>query len=298
MSDAGAEISNLGYVVVGAQDLEAWSRFASDILGLQVKAAPDGNSLTLRMDEYVQRILVQKSDDEDIFEAGWEFETPEKLEAYVERLRGIGQAVERGGPALCGERRVEMLYHCDDPSGFRHAFYTGPHIAPMTDAWHSKVMRGRFETGRLGIGHIVIRSKDLDQSVDFYRKVLGLKLSDYIRAELAPGVKVDVTFMHTTGGRHHSLATGTMPGNKRLGHLMLQVQDMNDVGLAYDRCIAAGLPMLMHLGRHPNDLTFSFYVKSPSGFAVEYGHGGIVVDDATWKVSTHPRLSDWGHKFG
>jgi len=111
-------------------------------------------------------------------------------------------------------------------------------------------------------------------------------------------VKMDLTFMHTKTGRHHSLATGKVPGEKRLGHLMVQVKDMNDVGLAYDRCVAAGLPIIMHLGHHPNDQMFSFYVRSPSGFAIEYGHGGIVVDDATWKVVTHTRLSDWGHRRG
>ncbi|MFD0567797.1 hypothetical protein ACFQ2M_41870 [Kitasatospora saccharophila] len=38
---------------------------------------------------------------------------------------------------------------------------------------------------------------------------------------------------------------------------------------------------------HPNDHMFSFYVRTPSGFSVEYGWGGLLIDDATWY---HDRL--------
>lgn len=299
MTDLPADISSLGYVVLGGSDLDAWAGFARDILGFHVSADEGGNALALRMDERSHRVIVEKSDADDILEAGWEFDTEAQLARYVERLRAQGVAVERAGREACARRRVEALYYCDDPNGFRHAFYFGPRIASMSDPFRSTVLRGTgFVTGALGVGHIVVRAIDAAASLDFYRNTLGLKVSDYIRAEIVPGVDVDITFFHTTGGRHHSLATGSLPGEKRIGHLMVQLQDINDVGLAYDRCIAAGLPIVMHLGRHPNDRMFSFYVRSPSGFAIEYGHGGIVVDDANWQVVTHQRLSDWGHRRG
>ena len=40
----------------------------------------------------------------------------------------------------------------------------------------------------------------------------------------------------------------------------------------------------------------SFYVKTPAGFDIEYGWGGIAVDDATWRVGQYDRPSIWGHK--
>ena len=51
----------------------------------------------------------------------------------------------------------------------------------------------------------------------------------------------------------------------------------------------------MGLGRHPNDRMFSFYVHTPSGFLLEFGAGGIVVDDADWEIKSYTRLSEWGH---
>ncbi|KAA0999724.1 glyoxalase [Paraburkholderia panacisoli] len=297
MANMAAAISNLGYVVFGVKDLGAWADFAHNLMGFQIGTRDGGNALVLRMDEHVQRIVLEKSDADDIQEAGWEFETEDELERYAQQLRVSGLAVMQGERDYCAQRCVEKLYYCEDPNGYRHAFYYGPAIAPMTDPFRSSVLRGAgFETGRLGIGHILTRSDNYPESVAFYRSVLGLRVSDYIREEREPGIVVDATFMHTKTGRHHSLATAAIPGPKRLNHVMVEVKEMDDVGLAYDRCMAAGAPMLLHLGHHPNDQMFSFYVQTPSGFALEYGCGGIVIDDATWKVVNYSKLSDWGHK--
>ena len=51
------------------------------------------------------------------------------------------------------------------------------------------------------------------------------------------------------------------------------------------------------IGRHPNDRMFSFYCKVPGGFELEYGCGGVrIEDDATWEQKRFDRISTWGHK--
>lgn len=292
-----AEITNLGYAVFGVSDLARWEQFAVDLLGLQVGHREPGKLLTLRMDEYEQRIVLEQGAEDDVRVAGWELSSIDELEAYVAQLRANGAAVEACSAEKALARRVERLYSLADPNGFHHEFYFGPAIATMTKPFNSPLMVGRgFNTGPLGIGHLLPRSIDYKVSVDFYTKVLGLKISDYIREEMAPGIVADATFMHTSTGRHHSLATAAIPGNKILNHLMIEVQDMDDVGLAYDRCVKAGYPMVLELGHHPNDKMFSFYVETPSGFAIEYGWGGIVIDESKWRVISYTKMSDWGHK--
>jgi len=292
-----AQISNLGYTVFGVSDLARWESFAVDLLGFQVGRREGGKLLTLRMDEHEQRVVLEQGAEDDLRVAGWQLDTEDELEAFVEQVRAQGIQVERYSDALARERRVEKLYSCADPMGYRHEFYFGPAQVPDTRPFASSLFVGRgFRTGPLGIGHLLPRTNDYKGSVDFYRKVLGLKVSDYIREELAPGIVADATFFHTKTGRHHSLATAAIPGQKILNHFMVEVQDMNDVGLAYDRCVKAGCPIALELGHHPNDKMFSFYVVSPSGFAIEYGWGGIVIDDDHWQVLSHDKLSDWGHK--
>ena len=52
----------------------------------------------------------------------------------------------------------------------------------------------------------------------------------------------------------------------------------------------------MDIGKHPNDEMVSFYSRSPSGFDVEIGCGGRLVDDATWTVAEITKPSLWGHR--
>ncbi len=76
---------------------------------------------------------------------------------------------------------------------------------------------------------------------------------------------------------------------------MLEYRDMNDVGLAYERAKKAGIPIVLELGHHPNDQMFSFYMRTPSGFGIELGHGGIVIDEDSWEPQIYDVMSDWGH---
>lgn len=45
-----------------------------------------------------------------------------------------------------------------------------------------------------------------------------------------------------------------------------------------------------------NDRMVSFYMETPSGFDVEYGYGGVEIDDAIWQPTTYRSTSIWGHK--
>ena len=53
----------------------------------------------------------------------------------------------------------------------------------------------------------------------------------------------------------------------------------------------------MDLGRHCNDQVISFYVVTPSGWAIEIGWGGLHIDDDIWHVTHHTETSIWGHNF-
>ena len=276
--------------------LAEWETFATEILGMSVARDPGSGALLLRMDEFELRLRIAPGSDDDLVAVGWQFDTADTLEAYVRELALRNVLAVSGDSALAASRRVEQLYVCTDPDGIRHEFFYGP--AHAAQAFRSPVLRGGFVTGALGVGHYVSAAQDYDKTLAFHRDGLGLKVSDRIRAPLMTPhgeIPFDATFFHTATGRHHSFATAALPFPKRIHHIMVEVRDFNDVGLAYDRCLAAGVPIMMGLGHHPNDGMFSFYAITPSGFAIEFGHGGAVVDDQTWQVRTYSQLSDWGH---
>jgi 3,4-dihydroxy-9,10-secoandrosta-1,3,5(10)-triene-9,17-dione 4,5-dioxygenase len=127
--------------------------------------------------------------------------------------------------------------------------------------------------------------------VHFYTNVLGFRVSDYWRPS---GSQHDVVFLHCTP-RHHSLAL-VPAGEPALYHFMLEMNTLDDVGYALDRHDATGTPVASGLGKHTNDHMVSFYSRSPSGFQVEIGCGGRLVDDETWLVTQLTKPSFWGHR--
>ncbi len=149
-----------------------------------------------------------------------------------------------------------------------------------------------FVTGAQGLGHVVLLVPDLDDAERFVTEALGLRRTDTVE-----GGGLDLRFFHCPGSaaRHHTVAFAAVPRLAGLHHLMLEVTSLDDVGTALDVIGAREIPLAMSLGRHTNDLMTSFYVRTPSGFEIEYGTGGVVVDDDTWTVGSHQRGSRWGH---
>ena len=58
---------------------------------------------------------------------------------------------------------------------------------------------------------------------------------------------------------------------------------------------AAAAPLAMTLGRHSNDDMISFYTRTPSGFQIEFGTGGLLIDDSEWLPPRFDVPSFWGH---
>ena len=149
---------------------------------------------------------------------------------------------------------------------------------------------------------MVLTTKDDAESLHFYRDVLGFKLRDSMRLPpqlvgREPGDPPAWLRFFGVNPRHHSLAF--MPGETPSGivHLMMEVESSDDVGLALDRALRRKVPMSATLGRHVNDKMLSFYMKTPSGFDVEFGCEGLEVADESWVARESTAVSLWGHDF-
>lgn len=293
MSVTRMEIEALGYVGLEVSDPSAWIDFASGMLGLEASPRDDG-SIDLRLDDYATRLRLSEGPLDDLAYAGWEVRDVRALEQLTGRLEAAGVAVERSGADLARDRRVAELIRFRDPEGSMMEAFYGP--MQRTERPMVSPLGVRFKTGRQGLGHIVLTCSDKAAMMDFYVGLLGFRISDHINTEVVPGKPLALTFLRCNG-RHHSLAIAPVPLPKKIAHLMFEVQDIDDVGRAMYRCMDAGVHLSMTLGRHSNDQMLSFYPLTPSGFDVEYGWGGLEVDDETWHVLTHEANSAWGHRF-
>lgn len=286
-------IAALGYVGIEVSDLAAWTEFATNLLGLEASARGDG-TIDLRMDDYATRIRLHEGPLDDISYAGWEVRDAHALERLVAELEEAGVSVSHGDADLAAERRVADVVQFWDPEGLRLEAFYGP--LQRTNQPMLSPRGVRFNTGTQGVGHIVLACRDKSAMMSFYEGILGFRISDHINTEVVPGRPLQITFMRCNT-RHHSLALVPVKLPRRLAHIMIEVSEIDDVGRAMYRCIDAGVHLSMTLGRHSNDRMLSFYPMTPSGFDVEYGWGGLEVDDESWHVLTHDHNSAWGHRF-
>jgi len=290
-----ASVSQLGYLGLSVRDLNQWEQFAAQVLGLQPNGHDPDGALFLRMDDYHHRFIVHPTGNDDPAYIGWEVATEEGLEAMAAQLEQAGVSVTAGTAEEAEARRVAGMIKFTDPSGIASEIFYGP-LVNFDKPFQSPRAISGFKTGDQGLGHFVVSVDDFDRSLHFYRDVLGMRISDFVNISPMPKVKIKVGFFHCNP-RHHTLAFAQMPGmSRRLHHFMLQLQSLNDVGMTYDLCQAQEVPIVMKLGKHTNDHMVSFYLRTPSGFNVEYGWGAREVDDATWQVQVHTTGSIWGHQ--
>ena len=289
-----AAISRLGYLGFEVSDVAAWEQFLVGALGLLASERRSDGSVAFRIDDQAQRIVVHPGSRDDLAYAGFEVDDEATLRSLSEALTVAGFPTADLGEDVARARRAKRVHRVEDPNGVPIELFHGPERA--TDPFRSSLVPSGFVTGDEGLGHVVFASMNPQATERFYCDLLGMRLSDRIEAELAPGFSLLVTFLHANP-RHHTVAFAAAPMPKRVHHFMLEVGAMDDVGRAYDRCLTAGIEIANTLGVHPNDRMFSFYARTPSGFEVEFGWGGRKIDDATWKAARYDRLSVWGHRM-
>lgn len=284
-------VSKLGYVVLQVADLAAWKELTAHVFGFEVNDEGH-NAVVCRLDERYCRYRLQQGSEDKLLAIGWEMADFRAFETLVEVLRAQNSNIEIASRQECAERHVAGLARFADPSNFPCEIFYGAEIL-HTPLRTSRETTG-FKTGDLGLGHIVLAANDPLQSVRFYRNTLGFKLSDTVTLGAL------TLYFLRCNPRHHSIAFSEMrPGLPlRLSHVMVEVNSLEDVGKAYDICLKEKLPMQLSLGQHTNDHVVSFYVKSPSGFAFEYGFGGIEIDDHCWEIVHWKSGSSWGHHLG
>ncbi|MGW9134904.1 VOC family protein [Streptomyces sp. NPDC055681] len=278
-------IRSLAYLGLATPKTEDWKTFGPEVLGLQLVEPGRDGAVRLKMDDAVWRLALHPGERNDVAYVGWSVAEAAEADELAKKITAAGCTVHHGDAELCEDRAVEGLVWFEDPFGIRHELSWGRSTVPAS--FHPGRALSGFRTGEQGMGHVVFLVPDLAAADAFYADVLGFKLSD--RIIQGP---LNARFYHVNG-RHHSLAVAQAPVTG-LQHLMLEVNSIDDVGLALDECERREIPISMTLGRHVNDLMTSFYLVSPSDMHIEYGTGGLAVDDM-WVPKTYDRQSIWGH---
>lgn len=170
------------------------------------------------------------------------------------------KVAEKVSPAE--KARVEMLTAA---GGYRGA--PGRSAAPL-------VKPRRFS-------HLLLFTTDVPKAIDFYTRVVGLRLSDRSGDIIA--------FMHGIhGSDHHMLAfaKSEAPGHH---HFSWDVGSVMDIGLGAKQMLDKGYAKGWGLGRHVLGSNYFHYVRDPWGSYSEYACDiDYVPVDCDWDAGDHP----------
>ena len=292
-------IEALGYVIVETIKADEWEKFLCKVVGASSEAAQDGKSRHYQIDDRPFRFRVTGGEQDRFVAAGYRLDSQKSLDGLASRLTAAGHVIGGGDAQGAEARGVETYFSVSDPAGNGLEFYCGDRIADS--AFSSPVGVKRFVTGDLGMGHAVFAAPDFPASHAFYTEMIGFHDTDVAEFRLSPNPQdpgVRFAFMHADNGRHHSLAIGEMPASPAgCVHLMLEYPTLDDVKACFARMEKEGVPESASLGQHTNDKMTSFYMRTPSGFDMEIGSDGLVIDPANWKVTSCDRPSEWGHEW-
>lgn len=158
-----------------------------------------------------------------------------------------------------------------DPHGvlleLRVAEKTSLNSRPESPAPPARGDRGapfRDQTSRVRpkrMAHALFFTPDVKQTVEFYCRVLGLRVSDY------PG---PVVFLHGAHGSDHHLIAFAQSDAPGYHHSAWDVASIEEVGLGAMQMQAAGYTQGWGVGRHVLGSNYFYYARDPWGSYAEY----------------------------
>ena len=139
-----------------------------------------------------------------------------------------------------------------------------------------------------GIGHVVLRVRDLERSTAFYEGLLG-----FTKVGEVPG---RMAFFTATGANHHDLALQALGPNAHpvdpsavgLYHVAIRLPSEEHVRRAYRRLAEAGADIV---GSSDHGVSKSLYIKDPDGIELELFAG--VPDWKEQGLSAVSKIAAW-----
>jgi len=128
----------------------------------------------------------------------------------------------------------------------------------------------------LRLGHLIKFSPDVDRSVDFYTRVLGLKVSDRAGDILA--------FLRGSAGGDHHIVAFAKSSHTGLHHVSFEVSDIDEIEIGAQTLLRAGYKDGFGLGRHVGGSNYFHYIRDPWNSLAEYFWDIDVIpeDDSAW----------------
>jgi len=275
------DLERVCYVRLGTRDMEGATRFATDVLGLEVCETAKG-AIYFKSDEREHTLCYVEGDPREqavAFEVG----SRAALSAAAGELERLGHSVHAGTPGEAEARKVRDFIAFDDPSGNRIELVWRPA--------HSGVRyHGTRDAGITGFSHVGLCTTDAARDEAFWTQVCNARVSD--RVGDAPLLRINEV--------HHSIALFPTD-HAGIQHINHQVESADDVMRSFRFLAERQVKIVFGPGRHPSSSAKFLYFEGPDGMVFEYSSGvKMIADELLYRerqLSFYPKgFCEWGAK--
>ena len=262
-------LTDIAYVRSGVADLDAATRFATGIVGLELVTPTEVGVTHLRADRR-HHCLALVEGPSGVISSGFAVASSDALDAAETELERSGITVHRGSAAEARSRRVREFIAFDDPFGNRLELVNQLQTVARPVAFSRAA-------GITEFGHLCLDAPDVHEAYRFWSTRFNARVSDWL-GDAACLMRIDPV--------HHKLAVfrGDSAG---LCHMNFQVETIDDVFRNWHYLVEHDVEIEMGPGRHPQSTAIFLYFLGPEGFTYEYSFGVRRIEhDAAWQPRT------------
>jgi catechol 2,3-dioxygenase-like lactoylglutathione lyase family enzyme len=306
MAEPIIRVTDIAWIRLRAPDLDLQEAFLSDF-GL-IRSERTGNALYMRGTDPSHHIHVTEQGEPKVVSIAFWAASEDDLHTLARTAEGASavEAIEEPG----GGKRVRLREH----NGFAVEVVHGVATLPALPVKVNTLNSGTDKQARAGellrvetrpsqvkrIGHAVLSTPDVPQSVDWVHRHLGIIRSDDVHAEEDPDELI-ASFNRVDAGEafvdHHVMMFSRFP-TAGLNHVSFEVQDIDDLAVGHDFLHAQKRwRHIWGLGRHTLGSQIFDYWKDPWGRMHEHWTDSDVLN-RTYDYRLHPRSaglrSQWG----
>ena len=275
------DLQEVCYVRLGTRDIEGATRFATEVLGLEISDARK-DAVYFRSDQREHTLCYVDGNPQEqtvAFEVG----SHAALSAAATELERLGHPVHAGTPAEADARKVREFIAFNDPTGNRIELVWRP-------AHGGVRYHGTRDAGITGFSHVGLCTTDVARDEAFWTQVCNARVSD--RVGNAPLLRINEV--------HHSIAMFPTdhPGIQHINH---QVESADDVMRSLRFLKERQIRIVFGPGRHPSSSAKFLYFEGPDGMIFEYSSGvKMIADELLYRerqLSFDPAgFCEWGAK--
>ncbi|MDH6266062.1 catechol-2,3-dioxygenase [Rhizobium sp. SG_E_25_P2] len=254
-------VTALRSVEIGTPDLSASIDFYTRVWGLEVVAEVGDKVFLAATGDDFHVLELKQSERSELRKISFRVRSVEDLADLFDKAVQAGCAVFRApGPA-------------DAPSGGERFVIREPQGSVLEFVHGDRRKDARVVPNRVQrLAHVNINSADIEALSDFYRTVLGFRLTD--RSKM-------MAFL-SCNNDHHAVVLADAASHG-LNHIAFLMPDLESVMRGSGLVIDKGYPIGWGVGRHgPGDNVFAYFID-PMGVVIEYTAEVLQVD-ASYRV--------------